>query len=73
MLGEQACFNRENQGCKNPFLTDKTPSRAARSETEEGDHFTQIGIFDLNGEFYTDPPYIDVGARKFEGLAFPMV
>jgi soluble calcium-activated nucleotidase 1 len=43
------------------------------SETEEGDHFTQIGIFDLNGEFYTDPPYIDVGARKFEGLAFPMV
>jgi soluble calcium-activated nucleotidase 1 len=38
---------------------------------EEGTlHHTQMGIFDLDGEFYTNPPFIDVGDRKFEGLAF---
>jgi hypothetical protein len=38
---------------------------------EEGTlHHTQMGIFDLNGEFYTNPPFIDAGDRKFEGLAF---
>mmetsp|Transcript_98363 Transcript_98363/g.249674 ORF Transcript_98363/g.249674 Transcript_98363/m.249674 type:complete len:397 (+) Transcript_98363:185-1375(+) len=38
---------------------------------EEGDmHQTQAAILDLDGRFYTDPPYIEVGSRKFEGLAF---
>eukprot|EP00929_Paragymnodinium_shiwhaense_P114214 TRINITY_DN82557_c0_g1_i1.p1 TRINITY_DN82557_c0_g1~~TRINITY_DN82557_c0_g1_i1.p1 ORF type:complete len:407 (-),score=38.06 TRINITY_DN82557_c0_g1_i1:189-1376(-) len=31
---------------------------------------TQAGIIDLDGNFYMDPPYVEVGARKFEGLAF---
>lgn len=34
------------------------------------EHRTQAAIIDLEGHFYTDPPYIDVGNRKFEGLAF---
>lgn len=34
------------------------------------EHRTQAAIIDLEGNFYTDPPYIEVGARKFEGLAF---
>jgi len=38
---------------------------------EEGDkQHTQAAILDLDGNFYTDPPYIEVGSRKFEGLAF---
>lgn len=38
---------------------------------ENGDvHRTQAAIVDLEGRFYTDPPYVEVGARKFEGLAF---
>lgn len=38
---------------------------------EDGDtHRTQACVLDLNGRFYTDPPYIEVGDRKFEGLAF---
>jgi soluble calcium-activated nucleotidase 1 len=41
------------------------------SETEKGDrHHTQATIIDLDGNFYMDPPYIEVGSRKFEGLAF---
>lgn len=31
---------------------------------------TQAAIIDLEGNFYSDPPYIEVGERKFEGLAF---
>lgn len=38
---------------------------------EEADKsFTQAAIIDLEGNFFTDPPYVEVGARKFEGLAF---
>lgn len=38
---------------------------------EDGDeHQTQAAIIDLNGDFYTTPPYSEVGPRKFEGLAF---
>lgn len=38
---------------------------------EDGDtHLTQAAVLDLDGRFYTDPPYIEVGPRKFEGLAF---
>lgn len=38
---------------------------------EDGDyHHTQAAVIDLEGRFYTEPPYIDVGYRKFEGLAF---
>lgn len=38
---------------------------------EDGEiHHTQAGIIDLEGSFYTDPPYIEVGNRKYEGLAF---
>jgi len=38
---------------------------------ENGDiHRSQAAVLDLNGEFYTDPPYQEVGDRKFEGLAF---
>lgn len=33
-------------------------------------HKTQAAVIDLNGDFYTDPPYLDVGERKFEGLTF---
>jgi len=33
-------------------------------------HHSQAAILDLEGNFYTDPPYIEVGPRKFEGLAF---
>lgn len=33
-------------------------------------HHTQAAIIDLDGAFYTDPPYIEVGVRKYEGLAF---
>ncbi|CAJ1440790.1 unnamed protein product [Effrenium voratum] len=38
-------------------------------ETAESQH-TQAAIVDLEGNFYTDPPYIQVGSRKYEGLAF---
>lgn len=31
---------------------------------------TEAAIIDLDGHFYTDPPYIKVGNRKYEGLAF---
>jgi len=34
------------------------------------EHHTQAAVIDLDGEFYTDPPYLEVGDRKFEGLAF---
>jgi hypothetical protein len=37
---------------------------------EETLHHTQAAIIDLDGNFYTDPPFIEVGARKYEGLAF---
>jgi len=38
---------------------------------EDGDkHLTQAAIIDLAGNFYTEPPYIEVGTRKYEGLAF---
>jgi len=38
---------------------------------EDGDkQHTQAAILDLDGNFYTDPPYVEVGSRKFEGLAF---
>uniref|UniRef100_A0A7S2MNH1 Uncharacterized protein n=1 Tax=Zooxanthella nutricula TaxID=1333877 RepID=A0A7S2MNH1_9DINO len=33
-------------------------------------HRTQAAIIDLHGVFYTEPPYVEVGDRKFEGLAF---
>jgi len=33
-------------------------------------HWTQAAILDLEGNFYTEPPYIEIGPRKFEGLAF---
>eukprot|EP00933_Yihiella_yeosuensis_P071321 TRINITY_DN79519_c0_g1_i1.p1 TRINITY_DN79519_c0_g1~~TRINITY_DN79519_c0_g1_i1.p1 ORF type:complete len:409 (-),score=59.17 TRINITY_DN79519_c0_g1_i1:24-1250(-) len=33
-------------------------------------HHTQAAIIDLEGNHYTDPPYIEVGSRKYEGLAF---
>lgn len=38
---------------------------------EDGDtHRTQAAVIDIEGNFYTEPPYIEVGPRKFEGLAF---
>lgn len=30
---------------------------------------TTICIFDLSGRYYTDPPFVDVGPLKYEGLA----
>jgi len=41
-----------------------------RVREDKNIHVTQAAIIDLDGVFYTDPPYIDVGDRKFEGLAF---
>ncbi|CAK9035447.1 Soluble calcium-activated nucleotidase 1 (SCAN-1) (Apyrase homolog) (Putative MAPK-activating protein PM09) (Putative NF-kappa-B-activating protein 107) [Durusdinium trenchii] len=37
---------------------------------EAAETHTQAAIIDLKGTFYTDPPYIQVGGRKYEGLAF---
>jgi soluble calcium-activated nucleotidase 1 len=38
---------------------------------ESGDQqYTQAAVIDLDGNFFTDPPYIEVGDRKYEGLAF---
>ena len=39
------------------------------------DHFngkaeTILCVFDLQGRFYSDPVWIPVGNRKFEGLEF---
>jgi len=34
------------------------------------EHRTQAAVIGLDGSFFSDPPYIEVGARKFEGLAF---
>jgi soluble calcium-activated nucleotidase 1 len=41
-----------------------------RVHEDEGLHHTQAGIIDLKGNFFTEPPYLEVGSRKFEGLAF---
>jgi soluble calcium-activated nucleotidase 1 len=31
---------------------------------------TVLTVFDLSGNFHTSPPFIEVGATKFEGLEF---
>jgi soluble calcium-activated nucleotidase 1 len=41
-----------------------------RVHEDGNNHHTQAAVLDLDGNFYTDPPYIEVGSRKFEGLAF---
>lgn len=41
-----------------------------RVKEQGGTHQTQAAIIDLDGVFYTDPPYVEVGPRKYEGLAF---
>jgi len=41
-----------------------------RVKEEETGCETQAGIIDLDGNFYTDPPYMEVGMRKYEGLSF---
>lgn len=38
-----------------------------RVKEEATETHTQAAIIDLDGKFYTDPPYIQVGARKYEG------
>mmetsp|Transcript_43170 Transcript_43170/g.120062 ORF Transcript_43170/g.120062 Transcript_43170/m.120062 type:complete len:242 (-) Transcript_43170:66-791(-) len=43
---------------------------ALRVQEEDGQHRTQAAIIDLDGEFYMEPPYVEVGSRKYEGLAF---
>lgn len=43
---------------------------ALRVHEDGSKHHTQAAVLDLQGNFYTDPPYIEVGSRKFEGLAF---
>jgi soluble calcium-activated nucleotidase 1 len=41
-----------------------------RVREDANEHQTQAAIIDLQGNFYTEPPYSEVGPRKFEGLAF---
>ena len=37
----------------------------------EGKTSTKMTVFDLNGKFYIDPPFVQVDDdKKFEGLAF---
>lgn len=43
---------------------------ALRVMEENEVHHTQAAVLDLEGNFYTEPPYLEVGSRKFEGLAF---
>lgn len=43
---------------------------ALRVHEIDDTHHTQVGVLDLDGNFYMDPPYVEVGDRKFEGLAF---
>jgi hypothetical protein len=41
-----------------------------RVHEDGNEQHTQAAILDLDGNFYTDPPYVEVGPRKYEGLAF---
>eukprot|EP00930_Biecheleria_cincta_P004213 TRINITY_DN105111_c0_g1_i1.p1 TRINITY_DN105111_c0_g1~~TRINITY_DN105111_c0_g1_i1.p1 ORF type:complete len:401 (-),score=58.81 TRINITY_DN105111_c0_g1_i1:454-1656(-) len=50
-------------GSRNLFVVLRVKEQAASSTT-------QAAIIDLHGNFYTDPPYVQVGERKYEGLAF---